>query len=173
MRLNIAKMLMPIVALLWLGACSSSQPTSSSNSPAPSPSAPPQTTATAQPPSPAAKSATNAETGTENSHGGQGGQVVETGKYHLELVTLKEGDGTHLDFYLQQGENHAAVPGAKVVAQVQFPNGTQKTLNLKYDAPGKHYYAVLPGTTAGEYRVAILSDINGEKVNARYRFQLE
>jgi hypothetical protein len=46
-----------------------------------------------------------------------------------------------------------------------------KSLNLKYDKEGKHYAVLLPTTAAGEYKVAILTDINGEKVNGRFTFK--
>lgn len=97
--------------------------------------------------------------------------MIESGPYHLELVMEKEADATHLDFFLQKGDNHEAIPNAKVTAQVQLPNGSQKSLDMKYDAQDKHYTGILPESTAGEYKVAILSDINGEKVNARYSFK--
>ena len=100
----------------------------------------------------------------------KGGQVVETGKYHLEFVPEKEDNGTHLDFYLQKGDNHEAVPNAKVTAQIQLPDGTQKTLPLTYDAEGKHYAALLPGKASGQYQVKISSEINGEKVDGRFNF---
>ncbi len=122
--------------------------------------------------SPVASSATPAET--EQSHRAgapqAGGQVVESGPYHLEFVPVKEAGGTHIDFYLQSGDNHEAISNAQVTAQVQLPDGTQKTLPLSYDAEGKHYTALLPGKTAGEYQVAVLSDIKGEKVNGRFTF---
>ncbi|UBF30283.1 hypothetical protein K9N68_34265 (plasmid) [Kovacikia minuta CCNUW1] len=168
MQLKVGILAISILGLLTLEACGSNQPTNPANSPTPSQVAEPSPTASV---SPAANSATNAETGEKHGHGGQGGQVVETGKYHLELVTLKQAEGTHLDFYLQQGDNHAAIPNAKVTAQVQRPDGSQTSLEMKYDAAGKHYYTVLPTTVAGEYKVAILSEIRGEKVNARYRFK--
>lgn len=101
----------------------------------------------------------------------KGGQVIESGKYHLEFVALKEADGTHLDFYLQTGDNHVAISNAKVTAQIQLPDGTQKELPLTYDAAGKHYAALLPEKATGEYKVAVLSDINGEKVNGRFSFK--
>ena len=103
-------------------------------------------------------------------HGGKGGQVVESGAYHLELVTGKEANATHIDFYLQNGSNHQAISNAKVTGQVQMPDGTQKALNFKYDASGKHYTAILPGKTSGAYKVTVLSDINGKKVNGRFSF---
>ena len=103
-------------------------------------------------------------------HGGQGGQVIESGAYHLELVTEKEANSTHLDFYLQNGNNHQAIANAKVTGQVQMPDGTQKTLNFKYDAAGKHYTAILPGKVSGTYKLIVLSDINGKKVNGRFSF---
>lgn len=101
----------------------------------------------------------------------QGGQVVESGKYHLELVPEQEANGTHLDFFLQQGDNHQAIPNAKVTAQVQAPDGTQKTLPLKYDAQGKHYTVLFPGKAPGQYQVRITADIKGQKVNGRFNFK--
>ncbi len=100
----------------------------------------------------------------------KGGQVVESGPYHLEFVPLKEDNGTHLDFYLQKGDNHETIPNAKVTAQVQLPDGTQKTLDLPYDAKGKHYAALLPGKVSGQHQVKITSDIDGKKVDGRFSF---
>jgi len=101
----------------------------------------------------------------------QGGQVVETGVYHLELVTAKEEGGIHIDFFLQKGDNHESVADAKVTAQIQLPDGTQKSLDLIYDAAGKHYTVNLDSKAAGEYKVVILTDIKGEKVNGRFSFK--
>lgn len=103
----------------------------------------------------------------------QGGQVIEVGAYHLELVALPEPGGVHLDFYLQTGDTHEAIPGATVTAQVETPTGEQRTLELPYDAPGEHYAAFLPAEVSGEYKVAILTDIQGEKVNGRFTFNRE
>ncbi|MFB2881962.1 hypothetical protein [Floridanema aerugineum] len=100
----------------------------------------------------------------------KGGQVVESGPYHLEFVPLKESKSVHLDFYLQKGDNHEAIPNAKVVAQVQLPDGTQKSIPLTYDAQGKHYAAVLSETAPGQYNVKITSDIDGKKVDGRFSF---
>ncbi len=100
----------------------------------------------------------------------QGGQVVESGPYHLELVTANEPTGVHLDFFLQKGDTHEAIADAKVMAQIQSPDGTQESVELTYDAEGAHYTAMLPVTAAGDYNVAILSDIGGEKVNGRFTF---
>lgn len=162
MQLKASAMTITAIGLLFLGACSSgNQAPNSASSPVASAPAETQSSTVA---SPAAK----AESGEK--HGGQGGQVIESGPYHLELVTGKETSGTHLDLFLQKGDNHEAIPNAKVTAQVQLPDGTQQSLNMKYDAGDKHYTAILPSAVAGEYKVAILSDINGEKVNARYSF---
>lgn len=100
----------------------------------------------------------------------QGGQVVEVGAYHLELVPEVEAEGTHMDLYLQQGDSHEPIPDAQVTAQVDLPDGTQQSLDMDYDAEGGHYVALLPSSEAGEYKVAVLSDINGEKVNGRFSF---
>ena len=99
-----------------------------------------------------------------------GGQVVEVGEYHLELVPEVEAEGTHMDLYLQQGESHEPIPDAQVTAQVDLPDGTQQSLDMDYDDEGEHYTALLPSSEAGEYKVAVLSDIDGEKVNGRFSF---
>jgi len=163
MQLKMNVMAMTAIGLLFLSACSSgNQSTSPTSSPAAS--APVETQ-----PSTAAAPAAKAKTG-EN-HGGQGGQVIESGVYHLELVTAKEATATHIDFFLQKGDNHEAIPNAKVTAQLQLPDGSQKALAMKYDAGDQHYTAILPSAAAGEYKVAILSDIDGEKVNGRFSFK--
>ncbi|MBD2307280.1 hypothetical protein H6G17_17515 [Chroococcidiopsis sp. FACHB-1243] len=101
----------------------------------------------------------------------KGGQVVEAGAYHLELVPEKEANGTHLDLYLQRGDNHEAIPNAKVTAQVQSPDGTQKNLSFKYDPSGKHYTTLLPGKATGQYQMKVTADVKGEKVNGRFSFK--
>lgn len=98
------------------------------------------------------------------------GQVVEVGDYHLELVPEAEATGTHLDLYLQTGDSHEPIADAQVTAQVDLPDGTQQSLEMEYDADGEHYVALLPSTAEGEYNVAVLSDISGEKVNGRFSF---
>ena len=157
-KLNV--MMISAIGLLFLSDCSGNHSTAPASNPAASTPAQPST---------AAASAAKSTSG--GNHGGQGGQVVESGVYHLELVTGKETSGTHLDLFLQKGDNHEAVPNAKVTAQVQLPDGSQKSLDMKYDAGEKHYTAMLPGATAGEYKVAVLSNINGEKVNGRFSFK--
>lgn len=155
MQFKMSAMAMAAAIGLSLSACGSgNQATNPASSPAAS--APAKT-------QPLAKS-------TGGNHGGQGGQIIESGPYHLELVTAKESTATHIDFFLQKGDNHESIPNAKVTAQVQLPDGSQKSLDMKYDAGGKHYTALLPSATAGEYKVAILSDIGGEKVNGRFSF---
>jgi hypothetical protein len=77
-----------------------------------------------------AATATKPMDGMEKSHMAprNGGQVVESGKYHLELVPEKEGNSTHLDFYLLQGDKHEIMPNAKVTADIQLPDGKLKTV---------------------------------------------
>lgn len=150
------------VSLIFLGACSNSnQAANPENSPT-----------SANPASSAAPSGSGTATEQSEQAGEpqEGGQVVEAGAYHLEFVPEKEDNGTHLDLFLQKGDNHEAVPNAKVTAQVQLPDGTQKSLNLTYDADGKHYTALLPEKATGQYQVKMTSDINGEKVDGRFSF---
>ncbi|NDJ24425.1 hypothetical protein GS682_22825 [Nostoc sp. B(2019)] len=147
------------VGLLFLGACGNQASESSS-----SPSSP--STENTNKTEPAAKTETSAH---GDSHG-KNAQVVEAGKYHLELVPEKEGSTTHLDLYLQTGDKHEAIPNAKVTADIQSPDGKQKTVPLTYDADGKHYAAKLDGVTAGQYQVKVTADVGGEKVNGRFSF---
>jgi hypothetical protein len=155
-------MVLGSVCLILLGACSNNNQAANSDS---SPTNPQPAESPAQP--------TDAAKTESSGHAAKplkGGQVVESGPYHLEFVPGKEENGTHLDFYLQKGDNHEAVPNAKVTAKVQLPDGTQKTLPMTYDAPGKHYAALLPGKVSGQYQVKITSEINGEKVDGRFTF---
>jgi hypothetical protein len=161
MKLNRVSSILIIGLALLLGACASGEnQTASSESPAASPSVAD---------SPVADPATSPEV-TDHSAPAQGGQVVEAGQYHLELVTSSEASGTHLDLFLQSGDTHEAIEGATVTGQVQLPDGSQKEIDFEYDAEGKHYTALLSETASGEYKVAVLTDINGEKVNGRFNF---
>jgi hypothetical protein len=159
-----------IISLLALGACSSGTPTTSTSSPAQTATSIKPTEAVSSSPSPTTTKPDSAK-GESGNKAKQGGQVIESGAYHLELVTAKEEGSTHLDFFLQKGDNHESVPNAKVTAQVQFPDGTQKSFDLAYDAPEKHYTVKLDSKAVGEYKVAILTDIKGEKVNGRFSFK--
>jgi major membrane immunogen (membrane-anchored lipoprotein) len=110
--------------------------------------------------------------GMEKSHMAprKGGQVVESGKYHLELVPEKEASATHLDFYLLQGDKHEIVPTAKVTADVQSPDGKLKTIPFSYDASGKHYAAVVSEKATGQYQVKITATVGSEQVDGRFKF---
>jgi hypothetical protein len=145
--------------LFFLGACSNQASESRSN-----------TNAGTTQPTAKTETAANTDKNTEHSGSSKGGQVVETGKYHLELVPEKEDGATHLDLYLQTGDKHEAVPNAKVTADIQSPDGKQKTIPLTYDAEGKHYAAKLDKGAAGQYQVKITANIGTEKVNGRFNF---
>ena len=156
-----------LAGLLILGACSKGEKAADN---ADSKSTQPETAAT----TPATTAPTKDKTATAPSdeHGKPhaGGTVVEVSGIHLELVPEKEADKTHLDLYVQKGENHEPIPTAKVVAQVQAPDGKQQSLEMKYAADDKHYTAVIPGKAAGQYQVKIAADISGKKVDGRFTF---
>lgn len=162
--LKSSSIILASVGLLFLGACGKGDQTSDTNT---SPASPP---AASQPASSAPAAAPGATAKTDHPQATKGGQVVESGAYHLEFLAEKEATGTHLDFYLQKGDTHEPVPNAKVSAQVQLPNGKQQTLALKYDPEGKHYTVLFPVQTAGQYPVKMTGDINGEKVDGRFTF---
>jgi hypothetical protein len=149
--------------LLLLGACSKEAKTSD-------PASTNSGTPTAETNSPS--TATKPMDGMAKSHmtPKKGGQVVESGKYHLELVPAKEGSSTHLDFYLLQSDNHQIVPNAKVTADVQSPDGKQKTIPFSYDASGKHYAAVVSEKASGQYQVKITATVGSEKIDGRFNF---
>jgi len=149
------------VGLILLGACSNSNQ-------AANPDASPAGAKPAESTSPGGAVKTSSSGQAESPP--KGGQVVESGKYHLQFVPEKEDKGTHLDFYLLKDDTHEPIPNAKVTAQVQMPDGTQKPLNLTYDPAGKHYTALLPEKASGQYQVKIISDFNGDKVNGRFSF---
>lgn len=162
---KLSLILLGSAGLLFLGACTSNnQETNSSNNPVNSSHISTQPTESTTQENTEAKAANHAAVPQA------GGQVVESGSYHLEFLSEPEAEGTHLDLYLQQGGNHEAIPNAKVTAQVQLPDGTQKTIPLSYDVEGKHYTTMLPGNASGQHQVKITSDINGEKVDGRFSF---
>jgi hypothetical protein len=152
--------------LLLLGACSKEAKTSDSASPnAATPSAetlPPATTTSPV----ATTTAQSSEGGKSN----KGGQVVESSKYHFEFVPEKGTSETHLDLYLQKGDTHEAITNAKVTADVQLPDGKQKTIPLSYDASGKHYAAVVNEKAAGQYQVKVTATIGADKADGRFNF---
>jgi hypothetical protein len=152
--------------LLLLGACSKESKTSDSANPN-------TATPTAETVPPAATTSPATTTAkAESSKGGKsnGGQVVESGKYHLEFVPEKGTNDTHLDLYLQKGDTHEAIANAKVTADVQLPDGKLKTIPLSYDASGKHYAAVLKEKITGQYQVKITATIGSEQADGRFNF---
>ncbi len=103
-------------------------------------------------------------------HGGKGGQVVESGKYHLELVPEKSANETHLDLYVQKGGDHQAISDAKVSGEIQSPDGQSKSITFAYDTAGKHYAGVVPGKTAGVYQLKVNANIGGDIADGRFSF---
>lgn len=160
--LKVSLIVLGSLGLIGLGACSNSNQAANPDN-SPNIAEPAQSPAQ---PSNEAQTESNDQPGTPQA----GGQVVESGPYHLEFVPETEANGTHMDFFLQKGDNHEAISNANVTAQIQLPDGTQKTLPLTYDAEGKHYTAMLPGNASGQHQVKITSDINGEKVDGRFSF---
>jgi len=166
MQLKMSVTMISAIALLLLSACSSGNQTANTSSLATSPSPAVSPSASAS-----GSKAISTSSKSDHSEGApKGGQVVESGDYHLQFVPEKEANTAHLDFYLMKGEKHEAVPNAKVTAQVQLPDGSQKSLAMIYDLAEKHYTAKLPNAAPGAYKVVILSDVDGSKVNGRFSF---
>jgi hypothetical protein len=106
----------------------------------------------------------------QNDSHSSGGNVVESQGIHLEFGSEKFTKDTHLDVFVQQSDNHESIPNAKVTALVQSPDGTQQSLDLKYDTAGKHYAALLSETAPGQYQVKVIANVNGKKVDGRFTF---
>ncbi len=166
------------MGLLFLGACGGSQ-ASNSGSQAPDAAATPETASPADSAASPMSSMQHANMNDSASsmssmeHANMNdnkAQVVESGSYQVKLVTLNKEDGTHVDFFLSKADSQEPVLTASGNAQFQLPDGTQKTIDLTYDAAGKHYYTTLPKDSTGEHKVAVMFDINGEKVNGQFTF---
>jgi hypothetical protein len=156
----IASTCLALIGCLILGACSNN----TEKLPADRAAAPSPTTTASSP--------TPAQTEPTAPHGKShpGGTTIETNGIHLELVPEKEADKTHLDLYLQTGANHQPIPTAKVIAQIQSPDGKQQSLEMKYATADKHYTAIVPGKVAGQYQVKITADLSDKKVDGRFTF---
>jgi hypothetical protein len=101
----------------------------------------------------------------------QGGQVVESGKYHLELVPEKSASETHLDLYVQRGDDHQAIVGAKVSGEIQSPEGQSQKIAFRYDAAGKHYFGIVPGKKAGAYQLKVKAIMGSDQADGRFSFE--
>jgi hypothetical protein len=156
---SIASTCLALTACLILGACSTGAKLPSDRAASPTPTKP-------------AQSPTLAQTEPTASHGKvhPGGTTIETNGIHLELVPEKAADKTHLDLYVQTGATHQPIPTAKVIAQIQSPEGKQQSLEMKYATEDKHYTAIVPGKVAGQYQVKITADLSGKKVDGRFTF---
>jgi hypothetical protein len=100
----------------------------------------------------------------------KGGEVKESGKYHLELVNKKEADKTHLDFILKIDATQKDIPDAKVSGEVVVPGGKQLPLTFTYSAKDKSYKADIPGKATGAYNVKINAAIGADKPSGRFTF---
>ncbi|NEU82780.1 hypothetical protein [Nostoc sp. UIC 10630] len=162
------------LGLIFLGACSGGNQATNSESASKT-----ATTETAAQTEPVAKTgeAHNENEGhahdEKDGHSNSGehkGQVIESGKYHLEFKPDIKQDSTHLNISLH-GEQDKAITDAKLTAQVQLPDGSNKTLQVPYNTEEKQYTAKLPATATGEYKIVIQTDVKGKKFNGRFTFK--
>lgn len=109
------------------------------------------------------------ESGENHSHGSEEAQEIQQGDYHLEFVADKEDNGTHLDVSLHKGSEDV-LTNANVNAQIQFPDGKQQELELKYNEQEKHYTGILTGLISGQYQVKITANVDSEKISGRFQF---
>lgn len=159
-------------SLLFLGACSGgNQATNSENTSNNS------TTQTAAKTETTAKEGEKHDDSDGHQHSKDGkhgsdhaGQVIDLGKYHLEFKPETVKDATHLDISVH-GEKDEIITDAKLTAQIQSPDGSNKTVNIPYNASEKQYTTAFKETAAGEYKVVLQTDIKGEKSNGRFSFK--
>lgn len=166
---NISLIVLGSASLLLLGACSNDDKAAKTKN---------MTTSTA------AKAETTIATKDDKQHSegdghdhskdgkndGHDGQVVQSGKYHVEFNSHLEKNLTHLDIKLH-GEQEKEITNAKITAQVLLPGGTNQVLAVPYDIKEKKYIAKLLTTTTGDYQVVLQSDVKGENFNSRFSFK--
>ena len=155
------------LGLLPVSACGSNSPTSTT----PTTTAVSPTPIAASPASQLPQASVPQPSATDHAQPTKGGQVVEVGNYHLELLAAPEKEGLHIDLYLLKGDNHTSVSNATVTANVQLPDGTQQTVPMSYNSSESHYKAYLDTKATGAYKVTVLTDIQGERINGRFGFK--
>ncbi len=167
---NISLIALGSTSLLFLGACSGDdKATKTETTTTSTPAAQTETT-------PATKDGEKHREGDGNDHAkgdkkdGHEGQVVQSGKYHIEFKSDPAKDSTHLDIKLH-GEKDQEINDAKLTAQVQLPGGTSQSLAVPYNAEEKQYVAKLPTTATGDYKVVLQADVKGDKFNSRFSFK--
>jgi hypothetical protein len=169
---NISLITLGSASLLFLGACSSNSPANTTETAAPSlnseVASKSETTAT--------KDDKKHSEGDGHDHSkdgkkhGHDGQVVQSGKYHVEFKPHLEKDSTHLDIKLHD-EKDKEITDAKLTAQVQLLGGSSQTLAVPYSTEEKQYVGKLLTKAKGEYRVVLQADVKGEKFNTRFSFK--
>ena len=148
---KITPICLAVTGLLILGACSKGEKVADKVEPTPT-----KTETAASP--------TSEKPSGEHGKSHPGGTTIETNGIHLEMVPeVDKASQTHLDLYVQKGENHEPIPTAKVIAQVQTPDGKQQSFDMKYAADDQHYTAIVPGKAAGQYQVKIKSEIVSDR----------
>lgn len=159
--------------LLFLGACSGDNQTATNSENTSNNS----TTQTAAKTETTAKEAEKHDDSDGHQHSKDGkhgsdhaGQVVDLGKYHVEFKPETLKDATHLDITVH-GEKDETVTDAKLTAQVQLPDGSNKTVDIPYNAGEKQYTTAFKETAAGEYKIVLQTDIGGDKSNGRFSFK--
>jgi hypothetical protein len=160
-------------SLILLGACSSGDKAAKTESTTASspPAIAPKTESTPKDTEKHAEGDGHKEGKDGHKEEGHGGQVVQTGKYHVELKPDLDKDSIHLDTKLH-GEQEKEIITAKLIAQIQLPDGTSKTLPVLYNMAEKQYTGKLAASKAlGDYKVVIQADVNGDKFNSRFSFK--
>ena len=166
---NISLIILGGISLLLLGACSDNKATKTESTTTSTSVAKTETTT-------ATKDGEKHSEGDGHDHSkgdkkdGHSGQVVQVGKYHVEFKPDPDKDTIHLDTVLH-GDKDKQIVDAKLIAQVQLPDGSNKTLPVLYNTAEKQYTAKLPIGGAGDYKVVMQVDVNGDKFNSRFSFK--
>lgn len=106
----------------------------------------------------------------KHSHDSKDGQVLILDGYQLKFIAERDTDESHLHLYVERGNNHESVPDAVVQAQVQAPDGKEKTLEFKYDEKEKGYVAVVNNLSDGKHQIKFLVNVQGKNINGRFQF---
>jgi len=156
------------VGLIYLSACSNNNSVKKTESS-------PANLTLSSPPEKIVKEGEKHIEGDPHKHAGVGkdghsGQVVQVGKYHVEFRPDPDKDTISLNTVVH-GDKDKQIVDAKLLAQVQLPDGSNKMLPVLYNPEEKQYTAKLPVGGAGDYKVVIQVDVNGDKFNTRFSFK--
>jgi hypothetical protein len=97
-----------------------------------------------------------------------GGNAIQIEDYTFRISNSVEGQKAHIDLFLTKGAANDHVPGANIELTLTAPDGHTETVNMKEDAPNKHYAGTATMDHTGEYQVAARTSVEGKTFTPRF-----